>query len=62
MLSNSANATIAQMVYIIHTRFGIHKLDKVLNNFNNIFLCQDTHARVCIQIQFVIDTITADFS
>ena len=46
------------MVNIIDGSLGVHQLNQVLDNLNNILLRQDTDIHISIQVQFLVDAIT----
>ena len=46
------------MVNIIHICFWINQLNQIFDDFNDIFLREDTHVHISRQIQFLVDSVT----
>ena len=58
LLTYCANTTVAQVVDIIDGSVGVHQLDKILDDLNDILLGQDTDIHIRVQTQFLIDSVT----
>ena len=47
------------MVDIIDSSLWVYQLDQILDNLDDILLCQDTDIHISIKTKFLIDTVTA---
>ncbi len=47
------------MVNIIDHRLGVDELDQVLDNLDDVFLGEYTHVDINIEIEFLVDSVTA---
>ena len=37
LFAHGTYPAVAQVIYIVHHRFGVHEFDEVFNNLNNVF-------------------------
>ena len=47
------------MVDIIDGSLGVHQLDQILDNLDDVLLRQDADIHICVQVQFLVNTVTA---
>ena len=59
LLTHRTYTTVRQVVDIIDGCLRVNQLDQILDNLDDILLCQDTDIHARIQSQFLIDTVTA---
>ena len=60
LLTDRTYTTVAQVVDIVNSSIGVDELDQIFNDLDDVFLREHTHIRLYIEIQFLVDTITAD--
>ena len=62
LLTYGTNTTIWQVVNIINSSVWVNQANKILNNLNDIILCQYTYIHIRFQIQLLVDTVTTYLS
>ncbi len=50
------------MVNIINIGFGIYQLNEIGNDPYYIFSCKDPDIHFCLESEFFVDPVTADFT
>src|SRR5690606_3313533 len=62
LLTHRADATVAQVIYIINFGLPVGQANQVFDYGNNIFLAQHFSVQADVQAEFAVDLIAADFS
>ena len=58
LLTYCTYTTVTQVVNIIHICFWVNQLNQIFDDFNDIFLREDTHVHISRQIRLFIDSVT----
>ena len=62
LLTDSAHATVRQVVDIVDGGIRVHKLNQVFDNLDDIVLRQHADAHIGIETKFLINTVAAYFT
>ena len=57
LFPHSANATVRQVVDIVHFSIGVNQFDQIFDNLDNILFCQNTNIIGNRHIQLTVDTV-----
>ncbi|CAI8266327.1 MAG: Uncharacterised protein [Flavobacteriia bacterium] len=62
LLANGAHPSVAQVIDVVHLRFGVDQFDQVLDDADDVLLGQYLDVRFDLEFELFVQTVTTDFS